>query len=117
MSSTEQRVSSYSEPIHLWFELSYASYLVLPRSVLQSTPIEWQRRFVECLEELNDMCAGLRLLPDGAHYDVFVRGDRGRRVRDDFAAYERGRRRVALQIPEASAYQREADARQANGGD
>lgn len=29
------------EPIHLWFNLTYANYLCLPRSVLQSMPQEW----------------------------------------------------------------------------
>lgn len=40
------------EAIHAWFELTYANYLVLPRSVLQSMPDEWQHRFVGCLEEM-----------------------------------------------------------------
>lgn len=41
------------EAIDLWFSLSYANYLVLPRSLLQSMPDEWQERFVTCLEQLN----------------------------------------------------------------
>lgn len=41
------------EPVHTWFELTYANYLVLPRSVLQSMPAWWQRRFVEMLEQLH----------------------------------------------------------------
>ena len=40
------------EPIHEWFELSYSNYLVIPRSVLQSMPVEWQDRFVAALEEM-----------------------------------------------------------------
>lgn len=43
-----------SEAIHLWFSLSYANYLVVPRSVLQSMPDEWQARFVGCLNEMGD---------------------------------------------------------------
>ena len=42
------------EPIHDWFELSYAQYLTIPRSVLQSMPIEWQETFVKCLTELDE---------------------------------------------------------------
>jgi len=38
--------------IHTWFSLSYASYLVIPRSVLQSMSEEWQYKFVELLDEL-----------------------------------------------------------------
>lgn len=40
------------EAIHTWFNLTYANYLVVPRSVLQSMPDEWQQRFVGCLEEM-----------------------------------------------------------------
>lgn len=40
------------EAIHLWFNLTYANYLVAPRSVLQSMPDEWQKRFVLCLNEM-----------------------------------------------------------------
>lgn len=39
------------EAIHGYFELSYANYEVLPRSLLQSMPDEWQTRFVRMLEE------------------------------------------------------------------
>lgn len=42
------------EAIHVWFELTYANYLVLPRSVLQSMPDEWQQRFVGALREMED---------------------------------------------------------------
>lgn len=41
------------EAIHEWFSLSYANYLVCPRSVLQSMPDEWQQRFVTCLREMH----------------------------------------------------------------
>ena len=41
------------DSIHQFFGLSYAEYLVLPRSVLQSMPAVWQRRFVDCLMELD----------------------------------------------------------------
>jgi hypothetical protein len=41
-------------PIHTWFGLSYCNYQVLPRTLMQSMPIEWQERMVACLEELND---------------------------------------------------------------
>lgn len=42
------------EPVHGWFELTYAQYLTVPRSVLQSMPKSWQCRFVACLEELDN---------------------------------------------------------------
>ena len=63
-------------PIHLWFNLTYASYLVISRVLLQSMPVEWQARFVACLEEVR------QAFPEEAdatpNYAVFVRGDNGR---------------------------------------
>ena len=41
-------------PIHTWFSLSYANYQVLPRTLMQSMPIEWQQRMVACLTELGE---------------------------------------------------------------
>jgi len=41
-------------PIHEWFSLSYCNYLVLPRTLLQSMPTEWQERMVACLNEMQD---------------------------------------------------------------
>lgn len=41
------------ESIGAWFGLSYANYLVVPRTVLQSMPDEWQERFVACLQEID----------------------------------------------------------------
>lgn len=83
----------YREKIHDWFELSYASYLVLPRSVLQSTPDKWQIKFVELLEELVEM--GFRCPREGTTYAVNLRDDKtGRFVIDNLMGYERGRRRI-----------------------
>lgn len=38
--------------VHPYFGLGYANYLVLPRTLLQSMPQQWQARFVAMLEEL-----------------------------------------------------------------
>jgi hypothetical protein len=54
------------EAIHLWFGLTYANYLVVPRSVLQSMPDEWQARFVGCLREMDEAFGHL----DWPSYDV-----------------------------------------------
>lgn len=45
--------------IHDWFGLSYAAYLVINRSVLQSMPLDWQERFVGCLRELHESFGNL----------------------------------------------------------
>lgn len=86
------------EPIHEWFELSYSSYLVLPRSILQSAPVEWQRRFVECLCELRELCEPLQPIND--NYTVLLKDENNRFVKDEYRQYERGRRRVVLAKPE-----------------
>lgn len=39
--------------VHEYFELSYASYLVKHRTLLQSMPADWQERFVALLEEFD----------------------------------------------------------------
>lgn len=45
------------EAIHLHFSLSYANYLVLPRTLLQSMPDVWQAQFVALLEQMDNAFA------------------------------------------------------------
>ncbi len=80
------------EPIHEWFELSYAQYLTIPRSVLQSMPAAWQARFVACLEELD---ATIDWRPPSGRYWVQLKNNEGRYQVDPLMDYERGRRRIA----------------------
>jgi hypothetical protein len=80
------------EPLHNWFELTYAQYLTIPRSILQSMPVEWQGRFVKCLEELDER---FDWRPHQGRYWVRLKDDRGKFVHDPLMDYERGRRRVA----------------------
>lgn len=68
-------------PIHHWFGLTYASYLVLPRSVLQAMPPEWQGRLVALLDEASELVE----LPND-NYTVTLR-QCGKFVRDPFANY------------------------------
>lgn len=86
--------SRYDEPVHLWFNLTYASYLVLPRTALQSMPLDWQRRFVECLEELDALVG--EDIPGEGTYQVYLRNSRGRFIEDPLRDYQRGRRRIPL---------------------
>lgn len=76
--------------IHAAFGLSYASYLVIPRTVLQSMPVEWQREFVRLVDQTHVMFPGWE--PDG--YRVHALDKRGKVVKDPLADYERGRRRL-----------------------
>ena len=84
------------EAVHNWFELSYAQYLTIPRSVLQSMPPEWQARFVQCLDELDEL---IDWRPADGRYWVELRGSDGRFASDPLMDYERGRRRIPLREP------------------
>ncbi|MFD7734312.1 hypothetical protein ACFV6F_28535 [Kitasatospora phosalacinea] len=55
------------QPVHTWFGLSYAAYLVVPRTLMQSMPPAWQQRMVACLRELD---AAFDHLPRAEAYDV-----------------------------------------------
>lgn len=89
--------------IHTWFGLSYAQYLTIPRSVLQSMPLEWQYKFVELLEEL-DETDWANMLPKHSYYKVELRKMKddgsnrgwkwGNKIEDPLADYQRGRRNV-----------------------
>lgn len=50
---TEEPYERTTGPIHTYFGLSYANFLVIHRAQLQSMPSDWQRRFVDLLEDLN----------------------------------------------------------------
>ncbi|GAB3937532.1 hypothetical protein [Larkinella terrae] len=90
MENTEAIIES-PEPIHNWFELTYAQYLTIPRSVLQSMPAEWQHRFVECLEQLDET---IDWYPKQGRYWVSLKDDKGCYVSDPLMDYDRGRRRI-----------------------
>lgn len=75
-----------NEPIHEYFGLSYASYLVVPRTALQSAPVELQQRIVDSMEEL------FALFPDADGSYWVRKRDGGRFIHDNLADYERGRR-------------------------
>lgn len=88
---TLDRLRVEHDPIHCWFELSYAQYLTIPRSVLQSMPKTWQARMVARLEELD---ATIDWRPREGRYWVELRDARGRICHDPLKDYERGRRRI-----------------------
>lgn len=72
------------EPVHSWFSLSYCSYAVLQRAILQRMPIEWQQRFVVLMNELENTldhdCP--------TEYTVQCRDIKGRFTRDPLADYK-----------------------------
>lgn len=62
------------EEIHEWFELSYAQYLTIPRSIMEAMPDEWQERMAACLRELDDT---FDWRPKEGRYWVSLKGGNG----------------------------------------
>ena len=77
------------EPMHDFFELSYAQYLVLQRSVIQSMPLPWRTKLRRLMDELDETIDWRR-----SGYFVRREDENGNAIEDDLANYERGRRRV-----------------------
>ncbi len=75
------------EAIHGFFSLSYANYLVIPRSVLQSMPDKWQSDFVDLLNKIPTEYIDRQ-------YWVRRCDCKGTFLSDDLSNYERGRRKV-----------------------
>jgi hypothetical protein len=73
-------------PVHDWFELTYAQYLTIPRSILEAMPVEWQQRMVACLEELDET---FDWRPQEGRYWVELRGENERYKRDPLREYRR----------------------------
>ena len=87
------------DAVHGWFGLTYASYLVMPRSVLQSMPQEWQQRFVQCLREIEETIDWESLPPMPSNYVVMLKDHvTGKWLTQDdpYRQYERGRRQLPL---------------------
>lgn len=84
--------------IHHYFSLSYANYMVLRRSLLQSMSPAWQAKFVALLMELDDATDDLD--DPVCEYKVIPRGEDGKRIEDPFWDYDRGRRKVPLKTKE-----------------
>lgn len=91
--------ASGADALHLHFGLSYANYLTVPRSALQSMPDEWQGWLAVLLEQLDAACVehGIAWPPEGFWVRVELRPDSERDIpeyRDDLSRYDRGRRRL-----------------------
>jgi len=100
----------FKPKIHDWFELSYAQYLTIPRSALQSMPGIWQEVFTSHLEELDE---AIDWRPKSGCYWVKLRDENGRYVSDPLQDYQRGRRVIPFidgyeQSPDKSALLDEA---------
>jgi hypothetical protein len=84
---TETTVGAARDDVHTYFNLSYANYLVLPRTLLQSMPAEWQVEFVRLMRQYD---AAFEHVPQAKAYDVTA--EEGV---DPVPYYNRGRTRIA----------------------
>jgi hypothetical protein len=87
-------VEPSSHAIHHMFGLSYARYLVVPRSVLQSMPAHWQSKMVVLLEEMKRACDQVGIELPTYVVDNSGGEKRERTMRGWLHDYERGRRNV-----------------------
>lgn len=71
-------------PIHLWFELSYAQYLTIPRSILEAMPEDWQHKMTNLLVELDNT---FDWRPKEGRYWVKLKDGKGRYVVDCLMQY------------------------------
>ena len=72
------------QPVHTWFELTYAQYLTIPRSVLEAMPSEWQHAFVQLLDKLDDK---IDWRPSTGRYWVHLRDGEGKFAKDPLMNY------------------------------
>ena len=72
-----------------WFGLSYASYLAVPRSVLEAMPEEWQHKMTALLDEMNATLDWASFYPEGVVLTVQPRDKKGHYWRDPLRDYRR----------------------------
>lgn len=92
--SNQGEVIYCEDPVHGFFGLTYSSYLVLPRTLLQSAPVPWQKEFVRLLHELEQMFPGMG---EGSYWVRKQEG--GKFIEDPLRDYQRGRRRIQPVLP------------------
>jgi hypothetical protein len=68
--------------VHLWFELTRANYLVLPRSLMEGMPLDWQEKFTALLDEMRETFE-----PVDDNYSVYLRDENGKFKKDIYANY------------------------------
>lgn len=70
------------QDVHNWFGLTYSSYLVLPRALMQAMPADWQHRFVELVEDMQ-----ATFVQENDNYMVVLRTADGKFTSDPFRRY------------------------------
>lgn len=79
-----QDINVCRRSIRAWFELTYAQYLTMPRSIMERMPEEWQEKMAELLDELDDT---FDWRPREGRYWVELRDANGRYTGDPLKEY------------------------------
>ena len=82
-----EELSKSDDPINQWFELTYAQFLTVPRLVMQSMSIGWQRKMAVLLQEMDET---FDWRPKEGKYWVKLKDDSGRFCHAPLADYRRG---------------------------
>lgn len=77
--------------VHTFFDLTYANYLVLHRTFMQSMPMEWQYAMTSLLRELQEAFDHVEQ-PYGFRVQAVDSGNRF--AKDPVPHYNRGRTRI-----------------------
>lgn len=89
--------------ISLWFELSYARFLTIPRLVLESMPLEWQQKMAALLFEMDET---FDWRPKEGRYWVRLKDSRGRFTAAPLSNYRRGQIEIeSLRINKAKKFE------------
>lgn len=70
--------------IHKWFGLTYARYLVIPRSLLEGMPEEWQIKMADLLDEMRETYDPFKI---NDNYTVYLRSEGGKFLADPLSNY------------------------------
>jgi len=72
------------DPVHEWFGLTYANYLVIQRSVMCAMPYEWQQKMVALLDEMYETIDADKI---PSNFRVNAVNEKGKFVKDPFCQY------------------------------
>lgn len=89
---TKKKKELEPDAVHSWFGLSYSSYLVLQRSIMQSMDDEWQNKMVALLDEAHDKFNDK--IPDQIYLVSAQNATTKKYETDPLKDYQRGRRNL-----------------------
>lgn len=72
------------DPVHEWFNLTRANYLVIQRSVMCAMPYEWQQKMVALLNEIYETVDAEKI---PQQFRVNAVNAKGKFVKDPFSNY------------------------------